>query len=712
MKKLTMIGMAALLMLAVSCKKDKKDEIENAGSGFRATVESHEGTGKTHLDGKAVKWNSGDVILVKSSTCTTPKRFTTTGTGASANFDAAESLPENFYTPDYTAYYPADMFSGDQLTLPATQTYVANTFANGANPMAAISKDTKLDFKNVCGVLELQLYNSSPCNVQNVTITSNKSGEMLWGKGVVTIDNAGIPSLGTLTGGGNSIVLSCGDGVALSTNRSAPSTFFFVVPAGSLGSSFTVKVTTTDGKIWTKTADSPQNTISRSIITVMPLTETAGMHEPIVPSEVTLYAGCSNEYDFIYTISGSVTVPSGSQECEFGLVYSQTDNTPTIEEGAVRFPVHTAADSPVSGTVEFSASLPPFEEGVTYYVRTYAMCESTAYSATLPINGDDVPQRLPSSWVNGENPHPFTVGPGPDKKYGTSDDVKVHFSQGNLQYIGSDDAPYWKFAEHQFDILGNSTGQAGIDPRVDRDLFSWGTSGYNHGAHIYQPWEIGYWGTTGYNGEYAYFYAYGDIKKCLYQEDGRADWGYNAIRNGGNAENMWHTLSGEMYGYGLYQEDGEWDVLIRHRLHAESLYGQGMIGGCTPGLIILPDDWVKPDGLSFIPGPSKWANSYSYSAWARMEAAGAVFLPVAGYRRHDWQYAIHNYRNTSIEGDYYGGYHSSSVLFYCETEPYFVSGMFFSGYNYDTNTDNGYVAPDLTEWRCDGYAVRLVRYVH
>ena len=92
MRKITTLSMIAFLMLVMSCKKDKKDEIENAGSGFRATVESHEGTGKTHLEGLAVKWDSGDAILVKSSTCTTAKRFTTTGNGVVANFDAAEDF--------------------------------------------------------------------------------------------------------------------------------------------------------------------------------------------------------------------------------------------------------------------------------------------------------------------------------------------------------------------------------------------------------------------------------------------------------------------------------------------------------------------------------------------------------------------------------------------------------------------------------------------
>ena len=270
MKKLTMICMSALLMLAVSCKKDKKTEVENAGSGFRATVESHEGTGKTHLEGLAVKWDSGDAILVKSSTCTTPKRFTTTGTDASANFDAAESLPTNFYAPPYTGYYPADMFEGDQLTLPPTQQYDENnTFASGANPMAAASSETLLPFKNVCGVLKLQLYSATDCQVQSISITSNND-EQLCGTGTVTLTD-GVPALGTLSNGGSTLTLAMGEGgKAMSISESAPTAYYFVVPAGTLGTSFTVKVTETNGNVWSKTANAPANLIARSQITVLP----------------------------------------------------------------------------------------------------------------------------------------------------------------------------------------------------------------------------------------------------------------------------------------------------------------------------------------------------------------------------------------------------------------------------------------------------------
>lgn len=279
-----MISMAALLLLAVSCKKDKEQQIDGSGFGFRATVESHEGDSKTHLDGVAVKWDSNDEILVQSSTCTAGKRFALVyEEGGEAGFNPAETLPEGFYSPNYTAYYPAGMMQTGTFTLPAIQTYKANSFGNGANPMIAACDDKKmLAFKNICGLLKLQLYSETACRVRSITLISHKENELLCGTG--TVDwNGGEPKL-SLASGGGSLTLDCGaEGLAMSTEPSKPSVFYFVVPAGALSEGFTVKVTDTGGKYWIKAAKastdaSANNTIVRSKIKPMPKQKVACTH--------------------------------------------------------------------------------------------------------------------------------------------------------------------------------------------------------------------------------------------------------------------------------------------------------------------------------------------------------------------------------------------------------------------------------------------------
>ena len=674
-----MICMSALLMLAVSCKKDKKDEIENAGSGFRATVESHEGAGKTHLEGLAVKWDSRDAILVKSSTCTTPIGFTTQESGSTVNFDANETLPADFYASPYTGYYPASAFEGDQLTLPATQTYVAGSFGSGANPMAATSDEKLLPFKNICGVLQLQLHGSSAYGIDNITITSN-TGEMLWGTGTVTLTN-GIPTLGTLSDGGSTLTLNCG-GQTMSTSSSSPTNYYFVVPAGTLGTSFTVKVTETGGKVWSKTANAPANLIARSQITVLP-EQSVATHAPVKPSEVTVTAGC---VDCTYTVSGSVTVPSGTHTCEYGLVYCPSSSGPLPTIGDSKIVVNTEN---FSGTKNFTADLGVLEVGVEYKVRAYAMIEGVTYSPQSTVQtiiGGSTP--LPMTWTGGKSPKKFSVASG----------KQVYFSQGNLQYLaqggsggnasataasGANVGGTWRFAEHQFDFIGADNANAAQTYGGWIDLFGWGSTGNaptDDSYYVnYQPWATS---TSTVNTDYNY-YGYGPSwdrphptggvdERNLLVSNG-SDWGANAISNGGSS---WRTLT-----------KAEWVYLISTRKDGSGnlLYGEGKVGSCTPGLIILPDDWSCPYGVTdVVRGTSSWSNVYSYSQWAQLEAAGAVFLPAAGSRN------------------------GTSVRYVCSYGHYWSSSYSSSNGACYLDFWSGGVNPNNYNYRYYGFSVRLV----
>ena len=70
-----------------------------------------------------------------------------------------------------------------------------------------------------------------------------------------------------------------------------------------------------------------------------------------------------------------------------------------------------------------------------------------------------------------------------------------------------------------------------------------------------------------------------------------------------------------------------WNYLIYMRTNANKLYSRATVNGIA-GLIILPDGWVLPSGLTFKPVQSSWtANNYTIAQWTQMESAGAVFLP-------------------------------------------------------------------------------------
>lgn len=236
-----------------------------------------------------------------------------------------------------------------------------------------------------------------------------------------------------------------------------------------------------------------------------------------------------------------------------------------------------------------------------------------------------------------------------------SNEDKVYFSQGNLQYRASSNT--WRFAENQFDIIGVANNN--ISETYDGwiDLFGWGTSGYDHGAICYQPWS-----TSQTDSDY---YAYGIGDASLNSSTGEADWGYNAISNGGNAENQWRTLTST-----------EWRFVIDYRSGLR--YAKGVVNGMN-GIILLPDDWRE--SIYLLNDTNQYGASYSsnvinLSDWTNIfEVMGAVFLPAAGLRNINTNsVATHgNYWTTSLSGssgallNFYGasqGFHYGTHRYY------------------------------------------------
>lgn len=92
----------------------------------------------------------------------------------------------------------------------------------------------------------------------------------------------------------------------------------------------------------------------------------------------------------------------------------------------------------------------------------------------------------------------------------------------------------------------------------------------------------------------------------------------------------------------------EWSYLLVTRdVNGNSL---GTVNG-KPGLIILPDNFVLPEGLSFIGNHAHFEeNKYSSAELAQMSAAGAVFLPADGYGYNDGSYKTDN---VNSQGNYW-----------------------------------------------------------
>jgi len=192
-------------------------------------------------------------------------------------------------------------------------------------------------------------------------------------------------------------------------------------------------------------------------------------------------------------------------------------------------------------------------------------------------------------------------------------DKQVSFSQGNLQYIQSTDT--WQFANNQLKYMGYNHYRNG---QLADTIEYFGWSAKNSKA----PWGISLsTELADYEGEFL-------------------DWGTNIIA--GDTANTWRTLSND-----------EWNYICKGRKNAANLLGLGKID-TTSGLIILPDDWVAPDGIIFTPNTDNPdANPYNLQQWTAMENAGAVFIPPTGYFNHkmDNMRGVHQYgyyRNSTL----------------------------------------------------------------
>lgn len=182
---------------------------------------------------------------------------------------------------------------------------------------------------------------------------------------------------------------------------------------------------------------------------------------------------------------------------------------------------------------------------------------------------------------------------------------QVSFACGNLQYKHDGSR---RFALHQYDALGslnNYYSQSSYDGWMDLVLRS-----------------TGGWGVDG------------------------------AIEGGGDSVGLWRVLSSD-----------EWNYILTGRNNADSLKACATVNGVL-GLLLLPDNWQLPDGLDMVMAAGSSVNVYTAAQWAILEAAGAVFLPAAGY--------VYDYGNVQSMGSL--GYYATNTIYSS------VSGSFYQVY--------------------------------
>ena len=239
------------------------------------------------------------------------------------------------------------------------------------------------------------------------------------------------------------------------------------------------------------------------------------------------------------------------------------------------------------------------------------------------VQDSDTPD-IPENPDTPEQPEdPSTPGSGSfvAKPFSVSATKTVTFSPGNLQYHAANNE--WRFAPSQLDYIGEDNENISSTYNGWIDLFGWGT------------------------GKFPTFQTTDDYLYLNF-----VDWGTNKIGN--DAPNTWRTLT--------YKE---WEYIINGRSNASNLKGVAQVNGVN-GLILLPDNWICPSGVTFKSGVHEdygieyYADYQTFSAsdWAKLEVSGAVFFPATGYRYGS------GVSDVQVYGSYYSATESGSSLTY------------------------------------------------
>lgn len=274
MKKILAIILTISAGLFVSCtqedKIETKPEVEvSKGLVFTATTEP---TTKIALEKEGdtynVLWRSGDMIAVRNYVYGTPPVGFYTTTSNTSHGDFTYHSGTELTTGSYYAFYPADYWSEQNAAYPITQNYTPGVIKA---PMFAYSTTTNLQFKNIGGLIRINL--KTPLTGKKIKkIYLYSSAQSLSG----TITNiTSLNSNPTATVDKNSpaqhpVVLDCGNnGVEIGSD---PIPFYIAVPANTY-TDLTIGVITVEGIKQTYTLNSDKSiVVERSSIADITLT--------------------------------------------------------------------------------------------------------------------------------------------------------------------------------------------------------------------------------------------------------------------------------------------------------------------------------------------------------------------------------------------------------------------------------------------------------
>ena len=331
---------------------------------------------KTVLDGspsdafRNILWEYQDEVYVTNGSQSAKFINTSQGTSEIALLEGQLAEGANYF-----AAYPFNIVTNSSASsfsvdLPSEQTYCADGIDSEAFPMVAQCKEGVFDFKNICGILVVQLLGEQ--TITSVSFSGKDSdGNALpvAGKGTVAVGYSDVPTLVMDNSSDKYISLSSSTGVKL--NETTPTSFHIVLPSQTYDT-FELTIATKDGSKMVVNS-SKAISIKRSQRT----TATALTYVDIIDLSSTGTANCyivseSGKYKFNASVKGNSSESIGEAVSAEVLWESfGTDVTPSVgdivrsvtyKEGYIEFETPTelaegnavVAAKDASGTILWS----------------------------------------------------------------------------------------------------------------------------------------------------------------------------------------------------------------------------------------------------------------------------------------------------------------------------------------------------------------------
>lgn len=278
--------LSACLAAAFSCTEFQDEniemnEVEKVEMTFTATIcDESDAETKTILDGqlgddlRKVLWTPGDTIgvTIRNHNPGSIAPFANTLKENSENgvFKGGIAIADQYYAIypyKGSSWMPIAAFYGFSFEIPNVQKYIPGSFDKNVAPMAAkiSGPEETFEFKNLCGVLALRLTGNE--RIKSISFSGkNSAGEYEYVSGTFMVDMEYEDTPSIMNGKTysmtnpaldkvyRSVTLECDEPVILNETEGTP--FYFVLPPATY-ETFTVMITTADGKVMLKEGTKP-----------------------------------------------------------------------------------------------------------------------------------------------------------------------------------------------------------------------------------------------------------------------------------------------------------------------------------------------------------------------------------------------------------------------------------------------------------------------